>query len=103
AEPAPRGRRSRGAHSEAVGPVKLTNPDKVLYPKDGYTKKDLADYYRAVATPMLRALADRPLALQHWPDGIHAQTFFRQSVTAKDKAPWMRTVVTPTSTKSGSA
>ena len=50
--------------------VTLTNPDKVLYPKDGYTKRDVADYYAAVAEPMLHALADRPLALQHWPNGI---------------------------------
>src|SRR6185312_1747176 len=37
--------------------VKLTHPDKVLYPKDGYTKADLAAYYAAVEAPMLAALA----------------------------------------------
>jgi bifunctional non-homologous end joining protein LigD len=83
--------------------VKLTNPDKVLYPNDGYAKKQVADYYEAVAAPMLRALADRPLTLQHWPNGIHKQSFFRQSVNGKDKEPWMRIVSTPTSTKAGSA
>ncbi len=83
--------------------VTLTNPTKILYPADGYTKQDVSDYYARVAEPMLRALADRPLALQHWPNGIHKATFFRQSIMATDKAPWMRTVTTPTSTKSGSA
>jgi bifunctional non-homologous end joining protein LigD len=90
-----------GGGGEAL--VTLTSPDKVLYPKDGYTKRDVADYYAAVATPMLRALADRPLALQHWPDGIHKATFFRQSISANDRAPWMRIVETPTSTARGTA
>jgi bifunctional non-homologous end joining protein LigD len=99
--PAEPPRRGHASKTEAL--VKLTNPDKVLYPKDGYTKQQVADYFRAVTEPMLRALADRPLALQHWPNGIAGSTFFRQSVTGKDKAPWMRTVSTPTSTKAGSA
>jgi bifunctional non-homologous end joining protein LigD len=96
-------RTASGPAAGATPLVKLTNPDKILYPKDGYTKRDVADYFAAVTTPMLRALADRPLALQHWPDGIHKQTFFRQSISDGDKAPWMRIVSTPTSTKSGSA
>jgi bifunctional non-homologous end joining protein LigD len=83
--------------------VVLTNPTKVLYPADGYTKQDVTDYYARVAEPLLHALADRPLALQHWPNGITKAMFFRQSIVATDKAPWMHTVKTPTSTKSGSA
>src|SRR5205807_1023510 len=45
--------------------VTLSNPDRVLYPRDGITKQDVADYYAAVAEPMIRALRDRPLALEH--------------------------------------
>ncbi|MGZ3425753.1 MAG: non-homologous end-joining DNA ligase, partial [Polyangia bacterium] len=82
--------------------VTLTNPDKVLYPKDGYTKQDVADYYAAVAAPMLHALAGRPLTLQHWPDGITRSSFFRQGLTERDRAPWMTIVETPTRTKSAS-
>jgi bifunctional non-homologous end joining protein LigD len=85
----------------ASSEVTLTNPDKVLYPKDGYTKKDIADYYAAVAEPMLHALAARPLALQHWPDGIHKSTFFRQGLSERDRAPWMTIVDTPARTKAG--
>ncbi|MCA1663066.1 MAG: DNA ligase D, partial [Myxococcales bacterium] len=80
--------------------VTLTNPDKVLYPKDGYTKRDVADYYAAVAEPMLHALADRPLALQHWPSGIAKSSFFRQGLSESDREPWMTIVDTPARTKS---
>jgi bifunctional non-homologous end joining protein LigD len=83
--------------------VKLTNPDKVLYPADGITKREVADYYQAVSEPLMRALADRPLSLEHWPNGIDKPSFFRQSITDKDREPWMRIVSTPTSTKRGTA
>ncbi|HEX9104167.1 MAG TPA: non-homologous end-joining DNA ligase, partial [Polyangia bacterium] len=82
--------------------VTLTNPDKVLYPKDGYTKRDLATYYAAVEQPMLRALAGRPLALQHWPNGIHKSSFFRQGLNDHDREPWMTVVETPTRTRAKS-
>lgn len=92
---------SRRAHGHA--PPKLTRPDKVLYPRDGLTKRDLYDYYAAVSAPLLRALAGRPLALQHWPDGIDKPGFFRQSVQAREREPWMHVVETPTSTARGTA
>jgi DNA primase len=53
--------------------VRLTNPDKVYFPKLGAngTKRRLVEYYRAVARgPMLAALRDRPTHLQRFPDGI---------------------------------
>jgi bifunctional non-homologous end joining protein LigD len=80
----------------------MTHPEKVLYPADGYTKRDLADYYAAVATPMLHALAGRPLALQHWPNGIAKASFFRQGLLAHDREPWMTIASTPARTKSES-
>ena len=80
--------------------VTLTNPDKLLYPEDGYTKRDLWDYYAAVAEPLLRALAGRPLALQHWPNGLGKSSFFRQGLAAHDREPWMTIVDTPARTKS---
>jgi bifunctional non-homologous end joining protein LigD len=92
------------AAAEPQGPVtvKLTSPDKVLYPADGYTKRDLAEYYAAVSEPMLRALAERPLALQHWPDGLAKGSFFRQGLLPHDREPWMRIVDTPARTKASS-
>jgi bifunctional non-homologous end joining protein LigD len=50
--------------------VKITRPDKVLFPNDGITKYDLVDYYRRVSSWILPHLADRPLMLERYPDGI---------------------------------
>ncbi len=51
-------------------PVKLTNPEKVLYPEPGVTKKDLAEYYLRVARLMLPEAGNRPLVLVRCPEGI---------------------------------
>ena len=58
--------------------VTLTNPDRLLYPRDKITKQDVADYYDAVAEPMIRTLRDRPLALEHWNQGIDKPSWFHQ-------------------------
>jgi bifunctional non-homologous end joining protein LigD len=50
--------------------VKLTNQDKVLFPRDGYTKGDLVAYYRAVAPVILPYLRDNPVTMERFPDGI---------------------------------
>ena len=50
--------------------VEISRPDKVLFPDDGITKRDLAEYYRRVASRILSFLKDRPLSLQRFPDGI---------------------------------
>ena len=91
---------TRGINS---GRVTFTNPDRLLYPKDGITKKDVAAYYEAMAEPMLRALKDRPLALEHWNQGITKPAWFHQSI-GKEGPPWLTVVETPTrTTKSGVA
>ena len=95
-------RGKKPAAKERATLVTLTNPDRLLYPKDGITKQDVANYYEAVAGPMLRTLADRPLALEHWNQGIHKPSWFHQSV--KDGPEWLRVIDTPTrTTKSGTA
>src|SRR5207302_1165779 len=82
--------------------VNLTNPDRVLYPKDKITKQDLANYYEEVAEPMIRVLRDRPLALEHWNAGIDKPSWFHQDV-GRGAPPWVTTIVTPTrTTKAGS-
>ncbi|MGH7263813.1 MAG: non-homologous end-joining DNA ligase, partial [Candidatus Rokuibacteriota bacterium] len=89
----------RPAASASTGvTVALTHPERVLYPRDRLTKQDLADYYAAVAGPVLAALADRPLALEHWNDGIDAPSWFQQNI-GREAAPWMRLVETPTRTR----
>jgi bifunctional non-homologous end joining protein LigD len=75
--------------------VTFTNPDRLLYPRDGITKKDVAAYYEAVAEPMLRALKDRPLALEHWNQGIDKPAWFHQNL-GKEAPEWLRAVETPT-------
>ena len=62
-----------GAHT-----VSLSNLDKVLFPRDGYTKGDLIAYYRGVATWLLPYLRDCPLTLQRYPDGIDGPSFFEK-------------------------
>jgi bifunctional non-homologous end joining protein LigD len=64
----------------AVGSRRLSfsNLDKVLWPRDGYTKGDLIDYYRSVAEAIVPYLKDRPLTLQRYPDGIDGFSFFEK-------------------------
>jgi bifunctional non-homologous end joining protein LigD len=52
--------------------VAVTNPDKVLYPADGFTKADISAYYRTVAPRLLPFLKDRPMTLERLPDGLGA-------------------------------
>jgi bifunctional non-homologous end joining protein LigD len=58
--------------------LSLSNLDKVLFPRDGYTKGDLIAYYRGVATWLLPHLRDCPLTLQRYPDGINGPSFFEK-------------------------
>jgi bifunctional non-homologous end joining protein LigD len=58
--------------------VEITRPDKPLFP-EGLTKADLARYYEAVAEFMLPHLADRPLNLERYPDGIEGNRLIQQS------------------------
>jgi DNA ligase D len=63
--------------------VRLTNPDKVYFPKLGSngTKRRLVEYYLAVAGgPMLDALRDRPTHLQRFPDGIDGEEIYQKRV-----------------------
>jgi bifunctional non-homologous end joining protein LigD len=58
--------------------VKITHPERVVFPDEGITKGDLADYYHHVAPLMLTALAERPLSLVRCPDGIASKCFFQK-------------------------
>ena len=55
---------------EAAGrEVVITNPDKVFFPRAGYTKLDLAKYYAAVAEGALRGISGRPIVLKRYVNG----------------------------------
>ena len=58
--------------------VALSNPGKVLFPKPGYTKRDLARYYLAVADGALRGAGGRPNMLVRFPDGIDGDFFYQK-------------------------
>ena len=71
--------------------VKLSNPQKLLFPAAGLTKADLIDYYRRIAPVMLPHLAGRPLSFERYPDGIAAEGFMQKN--ASDYFPsWIRRV-----------
>src|SRR5207253_11535 len=77
---------------EAAGrEVIITNPDKVFFPKAGYTKIDLANYYAAVAEGALRGIAARPIVLKRSVNGAEGEPFFQKP--APDSHPdWIETV-----------
>ena len=74
--------------------VQLSREDKVLYPADGYSKRDVADYLRAVSEVMLPHLRGKPLTLRRFPDGVGADGFFQKQ--APDDVPeWVRVAEVP--------
>jgi bifunctional non-homologous end joining protein LigD len=75
--------------------LSLSNVDKVLWPRDGYTKGDLIDYYERVAEYAVPYLAQRPLTLQRYPDGIDKQTFFEKQLP-RGTPEWIDRVTLPT-------
>ena len=77
---------------EAAGrEVVITNPDKVFFPRAGYTKLDLAKYYAAVAEGALRGISGRPIVLKRYVNGAEGEPFFQKR--APDKHPdWVETV-----------
>jgi bifunctional non-homologous end joining protein LigD len=59
--------------------VQITHPEKVLFPQDGLTKRDLVAYYISIAPWLLPHLRGRPLAMERYPDGIDRPGFFHKS------------------------
>ncbi|HET9308498.1 MAG TPA: DNA ligase D, partial [Candidatus Sulfotelmatobacter sp.] len=68
--------------------LKFTNLKKVFYPADGYTKRDVINFYDAVADLLVPHLQGRPLSLKRYPDGIDHQYFFQKDASAFPE--WMR-------------
>ena len=87
--PSPRQTERSFARTWTTSPLKFTNLNKVFYPAEGITKRDLLNYYDAVAGLILPHLKDRPLSLKRYPNGI-AQQFFFQKDAPLTFAPWLR-------------
>jgi bifunctional non-homologous end joining protein LigD len=67
---------------EHFGRVRLTNPDKVLYPAAGTTKAEVFDYYVNIADVMLPHIAGRPVTRKRWPNGVHEPSFFEKQLAS---------------------
>jgi bifunctional non-homologous end joining protein LigD len=72
----------------------ITHPDKVLFPDDGITKGELADYYEAIAPMMLPHLVGRPLTMERYPSGIGRQGFWQKDIS-KGFPDWLQRVEVP--------
>lgn len=71
--------------------LKLTHLEKIYFPEDGYTKRDVLAYYATVSSHLLPFLADRPLVLHRYPNGIAAPAFY-QKESGPSIPEWIRTV-----------
>ena len=69
--------------------LKFTHVNKVLFPSDGYTKRDLLNFYNGVADLLLPHLQDRPLSLKRYPNGIEEDYFFQKDSPASYPE-WLR-------------
>ena len=74
----------------------FTHLAKIYWPEDGVTKRDMFNYYYQVGEFIMPYLKDRPMSLNRFPGGIHAQSFYQKNVTGK--APeWAKTFAYTTS------
>ena len=74
--------------------LQLSNLSKVLYPQTGFTKGEVLDYYTRVAPVLLPHLADRPLTIKRYPNGVDEKFFFEKNA-ARGTPSWVRTVTLP--------
>jgi bifunctional non-homologous end joining protein LigD len=75
--------------------LKFTNLKKVFYPADGYTKRDVINFYAAVAELLVPHLQGRPLSLKRYPNGIAADFFFQKEIPSSFPD-WLHTEDVPT-------
>src|ERR1700677_2229301 len=78
----------------------LTNLAKVLYPQTGFTKAEVLDYYQRVAPVLLPHIANRPVTLKRYPEGVDGEAFFQKHVTAH-RPDWIRTAKIPSDSSRG--
>ena len=85
----------RGDQLEVDGrTIKVSNRDKVLYPRAGFTKGDVIDYYLRAAPVLLPHLQGRPLTLKRYPDGVESQHFYEKQCPSH-RPDWVATVSVP--------
>ena len=94
----------RGSQSEVLieiggASLRLTNLNKIYFPGDGYTKRNLLAHYFHISTLLLPFLKDRPLVLRRYPNGIEGQAFFQKDA-GRDAPKWIKTVAIASESKS---
>lgn len=70
--------------------LQVSNLDKVLYPKAGFTKAQVIDYYIRIAPVLLPHLKDRPLTMKRYPDGVESEFFYEKNCPAH-RPKWVQT------------
>jgi bifunctional non-homologous end joining protein LigD len=80
--------------------LKLSNLDKVLYPRTGTTKGEVLNYYAQVSPVLLPLLKDRPVTRVRWPHGVEEARFFEKNAPAGTPS-WVRTATVPTTGSRG--
>jgi bifunctional non-homologous end joining protein LigD len=82
--------------------LRLTNLDKVLYPKAGFSKGEVIDYYAKVAPAMIPHLAGRPLTLRRFPEGVDdSEGAFFEKRCPKHRPEWVNTARVPAGSNTG--
>ena len=72
--------------------VRVSSPDRVMWQDAGITKWDLATYVASVEDGLMRAVGDRPVTLQRFPDGVEGEEFFSKN-PPKGVPAWARSVI----------
>jgi bifunctional non-homologous end joining protein LigD len=70
--------------------LRLSNREKTLYPRTGFTKGEMIDYYAAVGPVLLPHLAGRPLTLKRYPDGVDGEYFYEKRCPSH-RPEWVQT------------
>jgi bifunctional non-homologous end joining protein LigD len=96
-------RRERPAEMElrrGARVLRLSNLDKVFWPKEGTTKGDLLDYYQEVAPVLVPHLRERPFTMKRYPDGIEGGHFFQKDAPSH-MPDWIPTRAFPATSRDG--
>ncbi|AEW05264.1 DNA primase small subunit [Sulfobacillus acidophilus DSM 10332] len=60
------------------GDLRIPHPERILFPQIGLTRRDLVEYYRRMAPPLLTEAGNKPLTVRRWPHGILGPTFYQK-------------------------
>ena len=78
--------------------VDVSNLERVMYPKTGFTKAQLIDYYIRIAPALLPHMRDRPVSMKRYPGGVEGE-FFSQKEAPAPRPAWLKTTPVPSETR----